>query len=102
MGRQSAHADLAYTVNKSYTGAAPKSSYLLKETQPLPEINESIDQIEFRKDKSYVNRIFSGAKEEHRSASEIPTKNKAKKLDEVPEAGEGEDEANRASPKASA
>ena len=44
-----------------------------------------------RKDKFYINRIFG--KEEHRSASEIPTKKKVKKLDEVPEAGEEEAEA---------
>ena len=48
-----------------------------------------------RKDKFYINRIFGkeDRKEEHRSASEIPTKKKVKKLDEVPEAGEEEAEA---------
>ena len=91
-------------MNKSYTGAAPKSSYLLKETQPLPGINEiptTIDPVDQRKDKSYINRIFGAAKEEYRSASEI-TKKKVKKLDEVPEVGEGENETNRASPNANA
>ena len=55
----------------------------------LPEIYETIDPTDLRKDKSYVNRIFSGAKEEYRSASEI-TKKKVVKLDEVPETEEGE------------
>ena len=40
MGRQSAHADLTYTLHNQGV-ATPKSSYLTNQTTPFPEINLS-------------------------------------------------------------
>ena len=78
MGRQSAHADLAYTVHNVEVGV-PKSSYLSAQRNSLPEIsglnklgagrnsvqlsnNEGSSVVPIKKDRDYIRRIIQESK----------------------------------------
>ena len=75
MGRQSAHADMSYSLHNVQIGV-PKSNYLTNQTTPFPEINlqkfgtgrnsiQSVlqntvdDSTSLKRDREYIRRIIS-------------------------------------------
>ena len=82
MGRQSAHADLTYTLHNLEV-AAPKSSHLSNQTTPFPEVNVSSfgkgrnsiqaqlnpnNSLSLKKDREYIRRIIQESKEQRSSS----------------------------------
>ena len=74
MGRQSAHADMAYTIHDVQVGV-PKSSYLSAQRNSLPEIGNlnklsagrnslNISNVEapIKKDRDYIRKIIQESK----------------------------------------